>query len=551
MGRRLAVVFLVTLTAGCSSAMQGRPPGGTEASEAFARALENGRLANEAFERSDRLMDAWLERADPRTGLLPRNLGQGRDFWNAQDAAADLYPFLVLTASFTDPGLYRGRLTELLLTETALTSRIDRLPDAYSFSKHAFLEPEPDLDRVMFGASEYVKDGLMPITEWLGETPWKARMLGILDDVWANAPISTPYGRIPSTDREVNGEMLQVLARVYWMTGEQKYLDYALRLGDYYLLGDHHPTDDFETIRLRDHGNEVISGLTELYAAVHTARPEKAAAYREPIHRMLDRVLEVGRTPDGLFYDVIDPRAGKVVAERIADNFGYILNGFYTVYLLDGAERYRDATRQALGVLRDGYAEFDWEGGSADGDADAIEGALNLYNRERVPSAAEWIDLQTRYMWSKQDSAHRADTEQFRGTGIVEGWHGDGNFARTSLMYALWKTQGTHVQPWREDVVFGAERVGDEVYVTLTADAPWSGRLIFDSPRHRTVLGLPFDWPRINQFPEWFTVDAQADYRVIDVDSGAERRVRGAELLEGWKIQLAPGEVARLVVERS
>ena len=59
------------------------------------------------------------------------------------------------------------------------------------------------------------------------------------------------------------------------------------------------------------------------------------------------------------------------------------------------------------------------------GDADAIEGALYLYNREPVPSAAAWMDYQIRWMWSKQDSAHRANAQQFRGSGIVEGWHGD------------------------------------------------------------------------------------------------------------------------------
>ena len=29
--------------------------------------------------------------------------------------------------------------------------------------------------------------------------------------------------------------------------------------------------------------------------------------------------------------------------------------------------------------------------------------------------------------------------------GIIEGWHGDGNFVRTSLMFALWKSQGVTV----------------------------------------------------------------------------------------------------------
>ena len=63
---------------------------------AFAAAVANGRLANEAFVRSDRLMMDWLTLADPRSGLLPRNTTGDRDIWNAKDCAADLYPFLVL-----------------------------------------------------------------------------------------------------------------------------------------------------------------------------------------------------------------------------------------------------------------------------------------------------------------------------------------------------------------------------------------------------------------------------------------------------------------------
>ena len=70
----------------------------------FTLAARNARLANEAFVRSDRLMMDWLTLADPRTGLLPRMAeGRDRDIWNAKDCAADLYPFLVLTAWYTRP----------------------------------------------------------------------------------------------------------------------------------------------------------------------------------------------------------------------------------------------------------------------------------------------------------------------------------------------------------------------------------------------------------------------------------------------------------------
>lgn len=516
---------------------------------AFGAAAANARLANEAFVRSDRLMMDWLTLADPRTGLLPRMAaGKDRDIWNAKDCAADLYPFLVLTAWFTRPELYDGRMHEMLLTETALTARIGRLPDTYSFSKQGFAEPAIDTASIMFGGSEYVKDGLMPITELLGATAWRARMLNIVDDLWRYAPVATPFGRIVSSDPEVNGDMLLVLSRLYWMTNDARYLEFATRLGDYYLLGGHHPTRDFTTLRLRDHGNEVVSGLTELYATVLKVQPAKAAAYRGPLHEMLDRILEVGRNEDGLFYNVIDPRGGKPVDAHIADNFGYVLNGYYTMYQLDGTAAYRDAVRKALGALDGKYRGFNWEDLGADGDADAIEGALYLYNREPVPSAAAWMDYQIKWMWSKQDSAHRPRLEQFRGRGIVEGWYGDGNFNRTSLMYALWKTQGTSVRPWRADVRYGAVRRGDSVALAIDVDSAWAGVIRFDVPRHRDILHLPADWPRINSYPEWYTVDAKARYRVLDVATGRSRVVRGADLVQGLPVELGSARQARLVV---
>ena len=517
---------------------------------AFAEAAANARLANEAFVRSDRLMMDWLTLADPRSGLLPRNTTNDRDIWNAKDCAADLYPFLVLTAWYTRPELYATRMQEMLLTETALTARIGRLPDTYSFSKQGFAESKIDTAAIMFGGSEYVKDGLMPITELLGVTPWRARMLGIVDDLWRYAPIPTRYGPIVSLDPEVNGDMLLVLSRLYWMTRDARYLDYATRLGDYYLLDSHHPTRDFATLRLRDHGNEVVSGLTELYATLLKVQPAKALAYRAPIHEMLDRILAIGRNEDGLFYNVIDPRGGKPVDAHVADNFGYVLNGYYTMYQLDGTQSYRDAVLKALGALDGKYRGFDWESLGQDGDADAIEGAMYLYNREPVPSAAAWMDYQIRWMWSKQDSAHRPNMERWRGRGIVEGWYADGNFNRTSLMYALWKTQGTSARPWRPDIRFGAVRRGGSVALTVDADSAWRGELRFDVPRHQTILGLPMDWPRINSYPEWYTVDERARYRVLDLSTGRGRTVTGGELARGLAVEAQPRRQVRLEISR-
>ena len=51
--------------------------------------------------------------------------------------------------------------------------------------------------------------------------------------------------------------------------------------------------------------------------------------------------LSVGRLNSAPFENFVAP-----VDARIADNFGYVLNGYYTMYQLDGTAAYRDAVAQ-------------------------------------------------------------------------------------------------------------------------------------------------------------------------------------------------------------
>ncbi|MEK7707747.1 MAG: hypothetical protein AAB380_07100, partial [Verrucomicrobiota bacterium] len=277
----------------------------------FRRAEHNARLAAEAFYRCHRYVQGWLAHADPATGLIPRNFRESRDYWNGRDSAADNYPFMVLTASMTDRPLLEGRMLDMLRTETRLTSRVGRLPDDYSFSKKGWRREQLDLDAIIFDGAEYVKDGLLPIAEWMGKSPWSERMVGIMDDIWLHAPIETPQGRIPTRNVEVCGDLLQASARLFWFTGDRKYLDWAIRLGDYFLLGTNHPTRDFKQLRLNDHGCEVVNGLTELYVTVSQTRPAKRDVYRAPMHELFDCILEKARNEDGLLYSWFEPKTGK------------------------------------------------------------------------------------------------------------------------------------------------------------------------------------------------------------------------------------------------
>ena len=280
------------------------------------------------------------------------------------------------------------------------------------------------------------------------------------------------------------------------------------------------------TNRLRDHGCEIVAGLSEIYLLNYYKAPEKAKRYRQPIHQLYDRILEMGRNEYGMLYNWFNPLSGEH-DDNICDTWGYNYNGLYTIYLLDGKEEYRQAVLKVLSNLNANYQGYQWEGNSADGYADAIEGAINLYNREQIPSSADWIDSQMKLMWAIQ-----------KPDGIIEGWHGDGNFARTSIMYALWKTQGLWVDSWREDIQIGAIQVDDILCFSIKSIKPWKGKIMFDLIRHQEFLNLPIDYPRINQFPEWFTINRDQRYRIhVNVKSNDDV-ILGKDLIEGLPVEL-------------
>ena len=158
---------------------------------AFRLCERHARQANEALFRSRRFVDGWLAKADPATGLIPRNLRESRDFWNGRDAAADNYPFMVLTAAMTDRALFEGRMLDMLRTETRLTCRVGRLPDDYAFSKKGWRRESVDLDALIFDGAEYVKDGLCPSPSGWGPA------LGAR----GRSASSTTFGRTPRSRR--------------------------------------------------------------------------------------------------------------------------------------------------------------------------------------------------------------------------------------------------------------------------------------------------------------------------------------------------------------
>jgi hypothetical protein len=197
--------------------------------------------------------------------------------------------------------------------------------------------------------------------------------------------------------------------------------------------------------------------------------------------------------------------------------------------MASGEEKYRVQVSRVLNNLHR-FRGYDWEPGGtsqADGYADSIEGALGLLSHLPVESAFDWVQTEGDRLLSFQQE-----------NGIVEGWWGDGNFCRTALMLAFLHSGGTYLLPWRDDLRLSAEKEGIGLRVYLSADASWRGTLHFDPPRHCHFLGMGTDYPRINAFPEWFTVRSLGLYEI----SGLQDEpvvVLGQELIDGLDIVIA------------
>ena len=122
--------------------------------------------------------------------------------------------------------------------------------------------------------------------------------------------------------------------------------------------------------------------------------------------------------------------------------------------------------------------------------------------------------------------------------GHIENWYGEGNYNRTGMLYALMKSQGARPRHWKPGVRLGAMREGERLFLSL--EAPGAQIVQFDFARHRRVLNFARNYVRLNEFPEWHTVDENTLYRVRRAGAATSGEVRlGSELMVG--IPLAPG----------
>ncbi|MHC4504452.1 MAG: hypothetical protein ACYTFI_14190 [Planctomycetota bacterium] len=487
---------------------------------ALEQARKSAKIAGYSLSKVQRwLHEVALKKIEPDTGLYHPD---GR--FNYQDAWADCYPFLLWAAWATDLEAMNGPVRGALHAEIK------------HCKKGFFAE-----DANTFGGSEYVKDGLVAIVEVTGKDEWFERMKAIEDEIWQGPRIETPYGRIPSKNIEINGEQIQVLARIYTMTGERKYLEWAERLADYYLL-----PGTFVPKRLRDHGCEIIGGLGLLLGVESVHNPAKAKVYLPLMKKMLDAVLERGVNEDGIMYNTLGRKGA------LSDGWGYNYVA-YLCYDMVAARLsspkpaepvYREHMERTLRNLsKPLYQNYRWEGRSIDGYADSIEGGLYIMNRLPVQEGLEWADREVAANVAR--SGEPLATARLWGTMKLES-----NGVRTTIIHALMHTCGLLARPWRRDLILGASETEDGLAVVMKAAKNWAGRLVFDVPRHRVYMGFKKDWPRMNSMPEWFTVEADTTYVVRNVTDGSRRTFTGRQLSEGLPVDLRAGEERLLLIGR-
>ena len=117
--------------------------------------------------------------------------------------------------------------------------------------------------------------------------------------------------------------------------------------------------------------------------------------------------------------------------------------------------------------------------------------------------------------------------------------HDADGFDRVSAVFAQTRFDGLGI---------GAVRSGERLLLRIEPPAGkerWEGEIRFDTPRHREIFHLEQNFLRLNELPEWFTVEREANYLLKHaggkrIEAKGEALAKGMRMTEGdWVVEKA------------
>ncbi|HPM81783.1 MAG TPA: hypothetical protein PLF81_13840 [Candidatus Anammoximicrobium sp.] len=484
-----------------------------------------------------RLLRGWIaEKQDPETGLFSRG-----GTWDYHNEAADHYSSLVLVAHYVDPSLIQegAPLHRTMVRCRELCALPSGLPVTYDLTTRQRGKPA-----TFTALAEWLRDGLIRIVEVLGtENVWYREMERLVDAMLAAS--GGPHKlRDALSGGEARGNMLQTLTRLHAISGRESYLGAAESLFEA-VLADAEKSAD--ALTFDDHGSEWVPGLGELFALQCQLRRPQAETYREPLRRLLDKILAQGAHPvSGLFCPARPSQGGGRQWKQPPDTWGYVLFTYENYDRATGENRYGAAIEKPVQWLvanRQNYAalrETLWPRSvSSDDWSDSYESMIVLWNRDRhVAGVFAWLD------WATQQHTHRRHPD--RPYGPFTGGHFDGSTGRTLVMHMMLASQGVRCAPFTEGLRLGGVMQGESLRLFLESDPPWRGKLICDGPRCEYPTGR-LDWARLNEMPQWFVARPERNY-VVTIDDESPQRIDGAALIAGLEIACPPEAARRISI---
>ena len=369
----------------------------------------SGILATDAFNRAIIVERNWIKKIQQPIGLVPRNESAKWQKWLGRDNGADLLPYLLISSYFFDRENYQIWLT-MLNRQTELCDGLSCWLDLASGEK-AFTDPE----EIAFDTAELLKDGFMPLQEWIGQDPFLAISVAMADKLIPLCQRKTEHGLICARRSEINGDLMMVLSHLWLITGKEHYREFAKKMVDAYvydifprfggLFPEKLPNNldqpgQFSLV-MGDHANEIVQGFGDYcYALFQKKHPDFNWCLQE-FNSLIKFSLQAPRGPEGLWFRKAHiPKQEKDTDAR-SDVWGYLVNSFRLYDFLAKTPTYNQEVKRIIaGVISLGA--YPWENNFYDGNADAIESMIYSLPYEEDEKLEQWIDSETQRMFSKQ-----------------------------------------------------------------------------------------------------------------------------------------------------